>query len=349
MKSIAFLSFFVFLAGAAAPLWGQKTESAPAPSSETKPEKTHALVLRVEGGVMDSTSFEIIYEAANSKRVLSELTWNLKPLWLAGISAEYAPRNPLKRRGYYGKLSFSVGFPVTVGVIEDRDWLLPSQIPGVLTHFSSHENRMAFAALFAETQGGISLPLTRRLMLRPFIGLSYMYFKYEAWNGYLQYPSTPHYPHGEPMQPYPEWTSNIPKEPFTDGKGITYLQHWLILTPGVELAAIVSRFSFSFSLSLSPLNFCYSADTHHARNPPFKYTSLIFGGFYFEPKGNIAFRITDHLSLGGSVSFRLIRGSRGFLTGEMYEASGTTKTSYGYATGAAYQSLYGQAFLRFSF
>jgi outer membrane protease len=298
---------------------------------------------------MNSTSTEIIYEMAGSRRILSELTWMLNHLWLVGIGAEYAPRDPWKGSSYFGKASFNVGLPITVGVIEDRDWLLPCDVPGALTHFSSHDNRMASAAFFADFKAGLSLPLVPQLYIRPFLGLSYMYFKYEAWNGYLQYPSTPHFPDGEPVQPYPVWTPDIPKVPFTDGKGITYLQHWVILSPGAEIVFSVSRFSFFASVSISPVVFCYSVDIHHVRIPPFKYTGIMLGGFLFEPEGKISFKINEHLSLGSSIAFRLIRGTRGLLYGDLYEPSETVSIAFGDASGAAYQSLRGQAFLRFSF
>ena len=329
MKSITAFSISVILVFAAFPAAG-----------ESKAARPYAFSLGAEAGALYGVSREILYDNPDGSRRLSELAWNIRPLWFAGLSAGYGPRDPLKQSALYAELGIRAGLPLVSGRMEDRDWypvVRPLMGPGPLTHFSAHENRVQTAVL-ADLKGGLSWPLGRGFFFRLNLGVSYMFFSFEAWNGYVQYGSNP----GSTNQICDPWDPSFPKVAVS-GRGIGYAQHWLLLSQGFSLDFAAARFSASLSLSMSPLIACYASDLHYAQNPPFQTGEYISGGIFAEPAGNFFFMFSASTGLGFSVSYRFIGGSRGYLIQEDFAPGGTVRTKRGYLAGAAYSALSGSA------
>ncbi|MDR2142794.1 MAG: omptin family outer membrane protease [Treponema sp.] len=304
----------------------------------TAEERSHSFALSVETGFLYGTSYEIVYNFAGSSRYTSELQWKSTPLWFIGLAAEYGPVKPFVRPGFFGTLEIKLGMPGKTGVIEDRDWL----IPGALTHFSSHDNHTK-AAVFADLGGGFSVPLTGGLLLRLSLDVSYMYLKYEAHDGYIQYGLNNHKP--DPFKPYVSWDPKWAKVPI-NGLGMDYSQHWFIVGPGMGMVLRLWRFSLSFSLSIRPLAVCVDFDNHFLREPPFLVVGELFGGFFIEPKGGVSFALNEHCELAIKAAYRYIGETRGNATYYEYYSSGTKETEYADSAGAAYRAF--QAALTFT-
>ncbi|MDR2049424.1 MAG: omptin family outer membrane protease [Treponema sp.] len=328
MKSIAVLAVFVIIA--AGPV-----------HAEERRASAYTFSLNGEWGFLYGSAYEIVYDSPSARRYLSELQWNIKPLFFAGLSLEFGPRDPSDRIAFFAELKVKAGLPGKTGVMEDRDWFPNVPVaPGSLTHFSSHENHTK-AAFFADIGGGVSFPLGKKAAVKMSLYFSYMFFKYEARNGYTQYGGNP----TTTALPCSPWDPSFPKVSFS-GLGVDYTQHWFILSPGIALVVPGKRISFSVSAALSPAVACAAFDNHFTRN--LLVNELMFGGIFFEPEGSFFFSFSESMRIGLSVSYRHIGGTRG----DRYD----TDTSTGIDTpwmrnvsGAGYRAFQGKAAFKITF
>jgi hypothetical protein len=346
MKSIAALVFFVILTPGLSHAAEEKKSS-------------YALSMGVESGILYGASYEIVYDSASSRRYLSELQWDIKPLLFAGLSAELRPRNLLDRIGFFTAFEIKAGLPGKTGVTEDRDWFpnVPTA-PGSLTHFSSHENQTK-AAFLADLAGGVSFPLGKTAVVKLSLNFLYMFFKHEAWNGYAQYglyspdssltdASNSNYnkyenDHCVPWQP--DWYKF-----YIFGLGMDYTQHWFILSPGIALVIPGKRASFSFSAAVSPAIACIAFDNHFRGVPPFLTHERMFGGIFLETEGNFFFAFSDFFGIGLSASYRYIGGTRGDRYDTQYYTGNEIDTPwYRNIAGAGYRAFQGKAVFKITF
>ncbi|MDR1506908.1 MAG: omptin family outer membrane protease [Treponema sp.] len=329
MRSIAIIGVFVILIPGFLCAEGEK-----------KPPRVFSV--NTELGVIYGTSYEILYDGSFSDRYLSELQWNIKPLFFAGLSVEFAPRDILEQLSFFAGLEIKSGLPMETGVVEDRDWFprVPAA-PGALTHFSSHENRTK-AAFLADLAAGVSFPLGRITALKLSAVFSYMFFKYEAWNGYYQYGSNGDKDTGDDCVP---WEPGFARFPLP-GLVMDYTQHWFILYPAVTLVVRERRVSFSISVAVSPAVLCVAFDNHFLRH--FLTHEIMYGGIFFEPEARLGFSITDSLVLGISASYRYIGGTRGnsFYTDT---ASGADTPWMKDVSGAGYRAFQGKVVFKIGF
>ncbi|MDR2471474.1 MAG: omptin family outer membrane protease, partial [Treponema sp.] len=144
MKSILRFVCFVSLAFAAVP---------PASGQIRIFGQDYGFSLSAGPGIMYGTSYEIVYRQSGSDDYLSELRWDIKPLYYLGLELELAPARPLERWGFFAALGARAALPMKTGTMEDRDWIHPS---GDLNLFSSHDNYTT-AAVMANIEAGFSL------------------------------------------------------------------------------------------------------------------------------------------------------------------------------------------------
>jgi outer membrane protease len=302
--------------------------------SQTGGEASHSLSLSAEAGFLYGTSYEIVYHVSGSSEYLSELQWKIEPLWFIGMAAEYAPKQPFNRQDFFGTLDIKLGIPGKTGVIEDRDWLEP----GVLTHFSSHDN-LTKMALLVDLGAGISVPLTAGFLLRFSLDLSYMYFKYEAHDGYTQYGSNT-------LTSFVAWKPSFPKVSF-NGLAMDYAQHWFILRPGVGTVLRKGPVFLSLSISLSPLTVCVAIDNHYRRDPPFMNLGGLTGGIFVEPEAGVSFAFNEQCKIGLVFAYRYISETRGNAVYYEYHPYGTVVKEYADTEGARYRAF--EAALKFTY
>jgi outer membrane protease len=240
------------------------------------------------GGMLFGAGEEIVYKTGDD--YLSQLLWNMRPLFYLGTDLHFSRINPLERWGFTLGLSLKFGLPGETGVMEDRDW--QSADHARLTNFSSHENHTR-GAFILDAAAGVTVPFFSRLILGFYLGFSYMYFSWAAENGYYQYEDT-------------QWT----KTPLY-GPAISYSQEWLVFFPGVSLTVpFLTRFSFSAGFAATSLLFCSAQDDHFQRQLRFQDT-LTHRGLFLEPKASFTFSPRPKLDLTLSASYRYIRGLRG--------------------------------------
>jgi outer membrane protease len=292
----------------------------------------YEFTLGLGSGLYYGTSHEISYQGGRSDQYLSELQWEIKPLFLVHLNASLGPRKTYRRRAFFADLDVGIGVPAETGVMEDRDWLPNSTVPGSLSLFSSHENHTKIAVT-AGGSSGISFPLGSWFFIRPLIALDYMYFKWEGRNGYLQYgPSSSDLNNVDRPDNKP-WNPSWPRSSIA-GKGITFEQHWFILSPGVRFGFNLNALSLECSFRITPLVFCYSVDNHHLRGLVFR--EFMFFGIYLEPQLKLGYDL-GRVRLEGFAAYRYISETRGFA--KSADADGTYY--HGYVAGAAFRAFRG--------
>jgi outer membrane protease len=315
-------------------------------------EQKYRFTLGAEAGLFWGTSYEIVYNNSNSSKYLSELQWQIQPLWYLGFSAAFGLTDPLKQRGFFTDLDLKAGLPLKTGVIEDRDWFPFVDPSGSLTHFSSHNNKTTFAFL-ADLKGGYSFPVAGSLSLNVSLHISYMLYRFEAWNGYVQYGqyaqkspfntrTNGNYNKGTSDVCVP-WNANWYKE-YVSGKGVSYKQHWIAASPRAGLVFKPGRFTIEAALSVSPLSLCYAVDHHIWRSITF--TEIMMPGLFFEPEGSAVFALNNNFSIGLEISYRHIGELRG--NTQTTDENGENSAWIKGVAGAAYRAFRGAAIVRWT-
>jgi len=266
--------------------------------------QSYGFTLSSNIGFLYGTAYEIVYTGSGENNYLSELRWDIKPLVYFGLDLDFGPKEPLKQWGLFFGAGIKAAFPMETGVMEDRDWLPTCSVPGALTHFSSHENHTK-AAFLLNLDSGFSLPLGK-FVLKFFLNLDYMYFKWEAWNGYTQYGDN--YPFDSLYIP---WNSNssFTKVPIY-GLGITYSQHWILFNTGIGAELFLDRFTFSAAV-FAGLPICIDIDEHHMGLRPFRTIGVLTRGFAVKPKLDVFLSLSDRVDIGLSAAFLYIGETRG--------------------------------------
>jgi hypothetical protein len=179
-----------------------------------------------------------------------------------------------------------------------------------------------------------------KLILKLYINLDYMYFKWEARNGYIQYGHNDYvydslYP--PPYnQPYIPWSPYFKKDfNRSKGLGISYTQHWFLPNTGIGMEFSQGRFTFFGSVIAGP-PICIAIDDHHLRNPPFRTTGVLTKGFMVWPKLGAALSLSGSADIILSAGYLYIGETRG---DTKYEESGKKSIWYKNSEGARFKAV----------
>ena len=257
----------------------------------------YSIEMGTAAGILSGVSKELVYTDSGSDTLLSELDWAVKPLAYWGIRFDISP-NDSNRSGAFAKFTLKSGIAGNTGSITDTDWL---NYDGVKTHFSEHDCYTE-QALLADAQAGWTFPIGPNLSLRPYIGFSYMHFRWTARDGYYQYAAYS-------GDDYDTWSSALPKVA-VHGTGMSYEQKWLSPLFGLDVSWKASdRWNFTAAIAYSPWIGCADQDDHYLTG--YRYNDTTSGSFSIEPKLEAAFRLSDPITLLATSSFRFIHKLRG--------------------------------------
>jgi outer membrane protease len=241
---------------------------------------------------------EIVYKYPGKDTYLSQLLWNMKPLFYAGGGLDFSRINHMEKWGFFTDLSLKFGFPAETGIMEDRDWNTPED---ALSNYSRSDNYTG-RALFVDYLLGLTLPLKSFALFKVYWGFSWMSFQWTGRDGYTQYAPVVN----NAYLPLDDSASKVS----LDGPSISYSQDWLLTYPGLAVyVPLPRRFRVEFSFQISPLVFCFAQDDHLLRNLEFR--DYVPGGLYLEPRGNIVFSPTGRFELSLYAAYRFIKGGRG--------------------------------------
>jgi outer membrane protease len=252
-------------------------------------------------GMLSGASEEIVYRNTSDDNKLSQLSWQINPLFYAGADVGYGWRSPVKPKnvfqhiftGFFIDAFFKYGLPAYIGLMEDWDWI--RQPSWVLSHYSLHDNKTEMAML-AGLDIGKSFRLYNQFRLSVFFSYDVMYYSFSASGGVFLYPESDggHY--------YDPNLDNV----------VTYIQFWQILSPGLSLyGAFNNYFSIDIFFKISPLVTVSSFDDHLLGTMQIINDPMPFG-LYIEPGFVFTFKPPDsRFLLSFSLNYRNIGGNRG--------------------------------------
>jgi hypothetical protein len=285
-------------------------------------ESAYSFSLSSSFGILYGRSEELVYKyAGDDDTRLSELIWDLKPLVYVGAALDFGRTKPWERWGFFAGAALKYGFPFKTGVIEDRDWL--DNDNDYLTHYSRHDT-YSQGALLSDVSLGFSFPVLSILVLKLGIRFSYMYFSWNAQDGFTQYAKEdPPY-----SRHYQSWHSGLAKTPVS-GPGILYSQHWFIFSPVLAAALkLGSRFFLDFYTAATPLIFCAATDDHLIgidQKKGRQYKDYLAWGLSLEGGAGFAFAPVERFEIRLDLGLRYISGPRG----ETYQkTTGQTSSSF---------------------
>jgi outer membrane protease len=259
----------------------------------------YALSLVSSAGFLHGQGEEIVYKYPGGDIKLSELLWDVKPLFYLGTALDFSRIQPLEKPGVFSSLSLKFGLPGKTGMMEDRDWMTPND---ELTHYSRSDN-YASGVFLLDFSLGVSLPVKKFAILKFYGIFSLMSFQWISRDGYKRYSANNN-------TPLDDSVGEIPLH----GISVLYRQNWLLGSPGVAAQIPLSRyFRADLSFQISPLIYCSARDDHPM--PEREFMDYVFGGLYLEPGGSFVFSFRDRFELSLSVSYRWISGGHG----EIYE------------------------------
>jgi outer membrane protease len=252
-------------------------------------------------GFLYGQSEEIVYKNSAGD-YLSQLLWDMKPLFYYGYTLQFERSKPLQRPGFFTGLSVKYGIPAETGVMEDRDWL--DKRDHRLTHFSRHDNFTESMLLF-DVKAGCSFPIFHAVVLKVYGLLSFMNFSWDSFDGYTQYASGSYW---WLYDEWDEWSASLPKE-YCEGRIVGYDQTWVVLGAGFSVALPFSVFNMGLSFNISPFILGASVDNHWLRS--LQFNDYLIGGVFLEPGLFADFSPSRHITLALSGSWRLLNGAWG--------------------------------------
>jgi len=265
-------------------------------------EHGYDFTLSPQFGIVSGQAEEIVYPSDTKAELLSQLLWDMKPVFYYGLALDISRSDQRQKWGFFSNLSLKNGIPGKSGYMEDRDW--KSVVNTDLTNYSRHDNHTRELFLL-DFSAGLSFPFINVLVFKAFVNVSSMRFSFFGTDGYKKYarenpPGSGNYYHIDDNPDYEEFS----------GKVISYSQEWLTAAPGVSLVYyFLPGFSAELSFMASPLIMCAGLDEHKARNVQF--LDYMQGGMLFEPGFRLTYSVTALLAVSWDFSWRYISGTRG--------------------------------------
>jgi outer membrane protease len=289
----------IWLCSRPLPVHGAEFSSPSIPVREQGTQRTYGLSIAPQFGFVYGQAIELVYpDPQYHGKYLSELLWDMKPVWYYGCALDFGKTEPYVKPGFSSGFSLKFGIPGDSGSMEDRDWL--SRTSARLTDYSHHTNTTNYL-LFLDGTAGATIPAGKNFLVRLFAAVSYMRFEFTASDGCGIYSD--------------ETPDGIIKIDF-DEEVMTYSQDWLIFAPGISLKQRFSQyFTADFSLKISPFVFCSDIDRHLRTGRMYK--DFPRWGLFVEPKLELSFRAADSFDIGLDLAYRSIGGSRG----DIYETA----------------------------
>ena len=253
-------------------------------------------------GLLFGQAEEIVYPSTTKAPYLSQLLWDLKPLFYYGALFNFSYKKASSPWGFFSDLSFKAGIPGITGKMEDRDW--QSVENDELTNFSSHDNQTT-EFFWIDASAGMFVPLRSWSQIRLSLAVSYMRFAFSGFDGYAIYAREKQNNSGQYYS-----INDSPYEYTFNGGVIHYSQDWLIIAPAIAVNAhFLNYFSGGLSVQISPIIFCADEDEHVLTQTTFRdYTRW---GLFLEPRGSLTFSPVPRFELSLDLAYRLITGSRG--------------------------------------
>ena len=241
------------------------------------------------------------YPLKGNRDYLSQLLWEMKPVFYYGLDLDFSRVQPMDRIGFYSVLSLKTAIPGKSGNMEDRDW--QSKVNNALTNYSVHDN-FTEEIFWLDASLGLSLPIRHLFLLKMQLCYSYMRFCFYGMDGYMIYAKEISSGVFEPIGDAPVVSLN------GFGKVISYTQEWFIFSPGFSFGMdFLKYFYFELFFQISPVILFVDIDDHLMTKVQYK--DYLMGGVFLEPRAAISFTPNKWLSVSFETSYRGIFLTRG--------------------------------------
>lgn len=246
----------------------------------------------------------------NDEYKLSQLDWNLKPVWLFGGKF----KSSFDAFNVSGKVIG--GWNDKTGVMRDWDY---EEYDGKVTKMSEHTLTLR---RLMETSGALSysFDVGDRLILEPFAGFTYSVVSWDATNGYRQYAV-------ETGDVY--WNENLPKI-MMSGKAVSYAHRMWYPSAGVNIDLDVFSYKNLFSIGIessfsgAPYVWAEAIDNHWLTKTDYKDVMRRGYGIFGDFSINVSFYKYHTISLFANAA--LVQGLRG----DALSRNTETNSGYGY-------------------
>ncbi|MDR3147894.1 MAG: omptin family outer membrane protease [Treponema sp.] len=293
--------------------------------------RSYTLSLSSQFGMLWGQGEEQVYENADSDRLLSQLLWDIKPLWYLGLGMEFAQKDPMEGPGIVGVLSAKFGIPAMSGTMEDRDW---QALGGKLSNYSWHDN-LTEGAVMLDLTLGLSIPAWNLMTIRFFAGISYTRFSWGAYDGYYRY--------GKKVGSVYDALTDSDSAFAMSGPVVSYSQDWLYLPFGIRISTLPKVVSLALYYSAGPVLNYLGQDRHYMRVGTGYYGQFIDemnGGYVLEGGGEFRFSPLERFSLLLRVSHRSMSASPHGRSFGSYTGTGSRAWDFlGATAGGRFQSL----------
>ena len=314
-KFVILVTMAIIILFITAPLEAQSKGS----GSEGAGSTAYAFSVAPLFGLLYGQAEEIVYKHPEKNDYMSELLWDLKPIWYIGLSAFFGPRNAFAKSGFIVNGSFKIGLSSLSGIMEDRDWEFENN---GLTKYSRHDAN-SLNSLLIDLSTGFSFKITSFLSLAAVVEFSYMNYSWSAIDGYYQYLETNSLGNIKPGQ---VWTDEIRKV-YLEGEVMRYEQNWYILSPGLLLKLKMGPYlSLEGFFNYSPLIYCADRDDHLLTDTVF--FDYNYFGHYLNGGGRFTVSPKRYVDFSISYSYRYITGSRGDMETSLSSFDGIAGSGY---------------------
>ena len=273
--------------------------------SSCSARRSYAVSLNPLFGMVYGQAEELVYPGSKNKApLLSELLWDMKPVFYYGLSLGLSQADPRERWGAFANFSLKYGIPGMSGSMEDRDW--QSVENADLTNYSKHDNYTR-ELFFFDFAGGLSFPFRRVMLLKVYVDVSFMRLSFVGMDGYGTYA----YESGGLWSGiYDSIEAPTANEWTWKGAVISYTQEWLTFAPGVSFGYFFHpTFLAELTFLASPLVFCVDLDEHKIGDS--QYQDDMRGGLLIEPGIRLSYAATKWLDISWEFSWRYISGTKG--------------------------------------
>ena len=300
MKNITVLAVLVIIAGAS-------SANNPAHCQDLEKEGKLFFSIGPQYGFVYGQALEFVYPHNTKGEFLSELKWDMKPVFYTGVRIAFGRTDDLYNTpGFFSTASFKAGFGGDSGFMEDRDW--QSIENDALTSFSRHTNTTR-ELYWLDITAGASLPVKNFLYIKPFFSGSWMRFSFsgrDGWGKYARGKETDIY--GSPETFYPIECNPV-EYSYKGRHVINYVQNWFLAAAGFSIGTkILYPFSFDLFFQISPLTYCAAKDEHLTTKTT--YHDFTGWGLFIEPGGSFSFT-AQRIEFLFDFNYRYIGKTRG--------------------------------------
>jgi outer membrane protease len=307
---------------APAPAHAMHATGQPGPGSLQTTTGGFSFSLGTSVGLVEGTASELVYYYPNGRKFkLSELTWDLKDVVMAGLHGSMG----IGRRF---RLNLGVWSALTEGdgMMVDRDWAYAPGVAAFLepndqnwTHESQHPDTSLDKGMIVDTNANIMALQAGPFSFHGILGLKYDTWKWSARGGTYVYSS----------EGFRDTAGSFP----AGAQVITYEQQYLIPYAGLRVSGTWPAFQLESHLLYSPLVSASDSDYHVLRGVLFE--GDFSGGTYVGLGLNATWAFARHWSATLGAEYQSISEITGDITISGEEGYG----SFGDAAGIAMNAM----------